>query len=95
MLGLIGDISNITCSSPDGAFYVFPDFSQYLNQSVNGKKLKDTFDISQYILESANVVTVPGDGFGARGHIRFSYATSSEIIEKGIEKIKVALNKVF
>ena len=94
MLGLIRDIPNITCSSPDGAFYVFPDFSQYLNQSVNGKKLKDTFDISQYILESANVVTVPGDGFGATGHIRFSYATSSEIIEKGIEKVKVALNKV-
>ena len=94
ILELLDDIPRISCSNPDGAFYVFPDFSKYLNQSVNGKKLKDTFDISQYILECVNVVTVPGDGFGAAGHIRFSYATSSEIIEKGIEKVKVALKKI-
>ena len=66
-----------------------------LKASQNILAIEDTFDISQYILESANVVTVPGDGFGAAGHIRFSYATSSKIIEKGIEKVKVALNKVF
>ena len=44
MLGLIRDIPNVTCSSPNGAFYVFPDFSLYLNKSVNGEKVKDTFD---------------------------------------------------
>ena len=72
----------------------FPDFSKFLNRFGNGKKLTDTFDLSEYILESANVVTVPGDGFGATGHIRFSYATSSKIIVKGIDKVKRALEKV-
>ena len=38
--------------------------------------------------------STPGDGFGAPGHIRFSYATSSEIIEKGIRRVKTALNKI-
>ena len=51
---------------------MFPDFSYYLGHRGDGKILKDTFDISEYILKSAQVVTVPGDGFGGAGHIRFS-----------------------
>ncbi len=42
----------------------------------------------------AEVVTVPGDGFGAPGHIRFSYATNTEIIRKGIKRVETALNKL-
>ena len=56
--------------------------------------MEDTFDISEYILESVKVVTVPGDGFGGKGHIRFSYATSKDIIKKGIGKVESALNKI-
>nr|MCS5651267.1 hypothetical protein [Candidatus Neomarinimicrobiota bacterium] len=63
-------------------------------RKANDKILKDTFDISEYILGSARVVTVPGDGFGAPGHIRFSYATSKVIIQKGIERVKTALEKI-
>ena len=60
----------------------------------DGKVLKDTFDISEYILNSASVVTVPGDGFGAPGHIRFSYATSTSVIEKGIVQVGAALSNI-
>ena len=58
---LLNDLPGVKCANPKGAFYVFPDFSSYLNQKVNGKLLKDTFDISEYILDSVKVVTVPGD----------------------------------
>jgi len=91
---LLNDLSGVTCSIPDGAFYVFPSFQAFLNKKVNGKILKDTFDISQYILEAVSVVTVPGDGFGAPGYIRFSYATSSETIINGIKRVKTALDKI-
>jgi len=91
---LLQNISNVSCATPGGAFYVFPDFSAYLGQTVNGKELKDTFDISDYILGCASVVTVPGDGFGAPGHIRFSYATSTEIIEQGVELVKSSLERI-
>jgi len=94
IIELLNDLSGVTCSIPDGAFYVFPSFKAFLNKRVNGKILKDTFDISQYILEAVNVVTVPGDGFGAPGYIRFSYATSSETIKKGIRRVKTALDKI-
>ena len=91
---LMNDLPGVTCAVPGGAFYVFPDFSPYLGKVANGQKLKDTFDISEYILGCASVVTVPGDGFGAPGHIRFSYATSTDIIEKGIERVRSVLEKI-
>jgi len=94
VVALLNDIPNISCRVPRGAFYAFPDFSYYLGMSASGKLLKDTFDISEYILSSAEVVTVPGDGFGAPGHIRFSYATSTEIIKKGIKRVKLVLKNL-
>ena len=88
---LLNELPGVKCPVPNGAFYVFPDFSHYLNREANGKLLKDTFDISEYILDAVQVVTVPGDGFGSSGHIRFSYATSSKIIKEGMRRVKNAL----
>ena len=91
---LLNELPDISCAIPGGAFYVFPNFEKYLGKKGNGKLLKDTFDISEYILEAAKVVTVPGDGFGAPGHIRFSYATDSMTIEEGVSRVAVALKNI-
>ena len=91
---LLNELPNIYCAIPGGAFYVFPNFEKYLGKKGNGELLKDTFDISEYILESAKVVTVPGDGFGAPGHIRFSYATDSKTIKEGVDRVAVALKNI-
>ena len=91
---LLNDLPGVRCAIPNGAFYVFPDFSSYLNRKGNGKLLKDTFDISEYILDSVQVVTVPGDGFGSSEHIRFSYATSRKIIQEGMDRVKKALEMI-
>jgi aspartate aminotransferase len=91
---LLNELPNVYCAIPGGAFYVFPNFEKYLGKEGNGKLLKDTFDISEYILESAKVVTVPGDGFGAPGHIRFSYATDSKTIKEGVDRVAVALKNI-
>ena len=91
---LLNELPGVKCPVPNGAFYVFPDFSYYLNREANGKLLKDTFDISEYILDAVQVVTVPGDGFGSSGHIRFSYATSSKIIKEGMGRVKNALEAI-
>ena len=91
---LLNELPGVSCAMPGGAFYAFPDFSAYLDKQGSGKLLKDTFDISNYILGCAKVVTVPGDGFGAPGHIRFSYATSTDIIERGIERVRSVLEQI-
>ena len=94
MVELLNYTPGIKCAKPSGAFYAFPDFSAYLNCMGNNKLLKDTFDISEYILDSVQVVTVPGDGFGASGHIRFSYATNREIIKEGIDRVRKSLHMI-
>ncbi len=95
MFDALNSLDGVTCDMPGGAFYMFPDFSSHLNKATkDGKILRDTFDLSDYILDTASVVTVAGDGFGAKGYLRLSFATSSKIIVKGIERIKKSLEKL-
>lgn len=94
MLLLLNELNNITCAVPKGAFYAFPNFYDYIGKRADKKIIKDTFDISDYILEAAKVVTVPGDGFGAPGYIRLSYAINKKHISEGIKRIKIALENI-
>ena len=95
MFDELNSLDGVDCDMPGGAFYMFPDFSSYLNrQTKDGKILQDTFDLSDYILDTANVVTVAGDGFGAKGYLRLSFATSAEIIKNGIKRIEKSLKEL-
>ena len=95
MFDALNGLGGVHCDMPGGAFYMFPDFSSYLNRETkDGKILRDTFDLSDYILDTANVVTVAGDGFGAKGYLRLSFATSSEIIKNGIKRIEKSLKEL-
>jgi aspartate aminotransferase len=94
MIGLLNEIPKISCSKPKGAFYAFPDCSGYFGTRANGKTMTTSTQLSEYILEESKVVTVPGDGFGAPKNIRFSYAVSSEMIQKGIDRLSQALDQL-
>ncbi|MGE5215570.1 MAG: pyridoxal phosphate-dependent aminotransferase [Chloroflexota bacterium] len=87
-------IEGITCLKPEGAFYVFPNISLLLNKTGLGKKLCSPCDFADYLLEEAKVAGVPGEDFGSHEHIRFSYATSLEDIEKGCARIRDAVAKL-
>ena len=94
MIQLLNEIEGVKCMIPGGAFYAFPDFSYYLGKNHNGEKINDSFELCDYILDVARVVSVPGDGFGAPGHIRFSYAINKDTIRKGIDRIIKALSEL-
>ncbi len=94
MIRLLNEIQGVKCIMPGGAFYAFPDFSYYLDKNYNGEKINDSFKLCDYILDVARVVSVPGDGFGAPGHIRFSYAVNKDTIRKGVERIIKALSEL-
>jgi aspartate aminotransferase len=87
-------LPGIHCLKPQGAFYVFPNVSSLLGRTADGKKLASPCDFADYLLEEAKVAVVPGEDFGSKEHIRFSYATALEDIEKGCKRIAAAVGKL-
>ena len=84
-------IEGVSCITPMGAFYVFPNFSSYFGKTFNGKVIDGSVALADYFLDEARVATVPGAAFGADAFVRFSFATSMEVIEEGMERIRKAL----
>ena len=87
-------IDGISVSNPQGAFYVLPNIERYLSKKINGELIKDTYKLSFYLLEEANVAVVPGEAFFTPSHIRISFATSMENIKEGINRIETALKQL-
>jgi len=87
-------VPGMRCLKPEGAFYVFPNVSALLGKTVAGKKLSSPCDVAEYLLDTARVATVPGEDFGSREHIRFSYATSLDDIEEGCRRIRHAIERL-
>ena len=94
MINRLNEIESVTCALPGGAFYAFPDISPYQGKSTQGKKIETSFDLSDYILDSARTVTVAGAGFGGEGHIRLSYATDEKNFLEGISRIEETLSQL-
>lgn len=94
VLGRLNDMPGITSGKPEGAFYAFPNVSSYYGSSYDGKKITDSGSITDFILEEANVAVVPGGGFGNDENIRISYATSMAELERGLDRIESALQKL-
>lgn len=91
VVGLINNIPGLKLNVPEGAFYVFPDVSSYFGKTLRGTEIKNADDFSMYLLAEANVATVTGDAFGNPNCIRFSYATSEELLTEALRRIKEAL----
>lgn len=90
----LNEIPGVVCLMPQGAFYVFPDFSAFYGRSFGGKIIADSSDLAAYFLDEANVAVVPGGEFGHDNHIRLSYATSMDKIIEGVARIRRALNNL-
>jgi aspartate aminotransferase len=88
---LLSEIPGFKLNMPEGAFYFFPDVSEYFGKTLRGQLLKDANDFAMYLLAEANVATVTGDAFGNPNCIRLSYATSEDQLKEAIKRIKEAL----
>jgi aspartate aminotransferase len=94
IVAALNDIPDVKCLLPEGAFYVFPNVSGVYGRSYKGKKIIGSTELIDYLLDEANVATVPGAAFGSDDHIRLSYATSLKNIEEGVKRIKNAIAKL-
>lgn len=92
VLKLLGAIPGFKLNVPEGAFYVFPDISEYFGKTLRGKAINNASDFSLYLLEEAGVATVTGEAFGDSNCIRISYAASEESLKEAIRRISEALS---
>ena len=77
-------IPGLTCTVPQGAFYVYPNVSAFLGRGG----VRTASELASRLLTEAHVVVVPGEAFGTNEHIRLCYAVSSSVIDKGVERMK-------
>jgi len=84
---LLNEIPGVDCYEPEGAFYCFPSFKGLLGRTIAGRAASDTVTLAEIILDAAKVAVVPGDGFGAPGYARLSYALGDDDLAEGIARI--------
>jgi aspartate aminotransferase len=84
MLAGLATIPGITCTVPQGAFYVYPNVSAFFGRKDAGTAAQ----IAARLLSEAHVVCVPGEAFGTDEHLRFSYAVSADVIDRGFERMR-------
>lgn len=92
---LAREIPGLRVNVPQGAFYLFPEVSEYLNKTApDGRHIATDSDLVMYLLECAHVATVAGAAFAAPGYIRLSYATSDENLTEAFRRISAALSEL-
>lgn len=94
MIDRIKNITGLSVIRPEGAFYVMINFENYLGKSINENVINNSVDFSRELLEHEKVAVIPGSAFGLDKYIRLSYATSEELILKGLDRIESFLNKL-
>ena len=84
MLAKLAEIPGITCTKPEGAFYVYPNVSAYIGKGG----IKTATELATRLLHEAHVVSVPGEAFGTKEHIRISYPVTKQNIDEGTARMK-------
>jgi len=92
MVEQLNSIEGVSCFSPGGAFYVFPDISAYLGSlSPSGTSIASSTDLCLYLLNEAGLALVPGDAFGEPNGLRMSYAAAMEDLVEAMNRFKHGL----
>ena len=85
----LNGMPGLSCATPGGAFYAFPNISSYF-----GSEVRDSVEFSTWLLRQSGVAVVPGSAFGMEGHVRISFATSMENLVTGMERMEEALARM-
>jgi aspartate aminotransferase len=84
----LNKISGVTCLAAQGAFYSFPSFHAFIGAN---KTFASDHELADYLLNKANIATVPGSAFGAPGYLRLSFAVDETSLKEALLRLKIAL----
>ena len=88
------NIPGVKLNTPPATFYCFPDFSAYIGKSYNGKKISNSFELADFLLNVAHVATVAGGAFGVDSCIRMSYVVGFDRIQEAFKRLNETLKKL-
>jgi aspartate aminotransferase len=94
MLAKLAEIPGVTCTRPEGAFYVYPNISAYLDSTGGKGGVRTATELATRLLHEAHVVTVPGEAFGTAEHIRISYPVTKQSIDEGTRRMAEFLRQL-
>lgn len=89
----LSGMEGVSCMEPEGAFYAFPSFEGVLGQTIAGKRVDTTLQLSDIVLEEAKIAFVAGEAFGAPGYGRFSFALGDDALAEGMDRLAALLGR--
>jgi len=92
MVERMNQIPGVSCIKPQGAFYVMMNIEQLIGKEMHGVVIKDSADFCELFLKYGKVAVVPGTAFNSPNFVRWSYATATENIRKGLSRLEKFLN---
>ncbi len=90
MLAKLAEIPGVTCTKPEGAFYVYPNIGAFIGKGG----IKSATELATRLLHEAHVVAVPGEAFGTSEHIRLSYPVTKQSIDEGTRRMAEFLTRL-
>ena len=94
VIKLLGEVPGINYNTPEGAFYLFINIKSYLGKSDGTQAINSDSDLCMYLLQKAYIALVPGSAFGDEECVRFSYATSNDLLIEAVDRMKKALGQL-
>lgn len=91
LLERLNAMEGVSCVNARGAFYLMPNVAKLFGKSHDGKVLKDSMDVADFLLDKAHIAVVPGAAFMAPENLRISYSNSMENIKEGMDRMEAAL----
>jgi aspartate aminotransferase len=93
MHSLLDGIEGVECLMPQGAFYAYPSFEGVLGRTIGGRKVDDTLELCEVVLDQAKVAMVPGEAFGTPGYVRLSFALGDDDLGEGVRRVADLLSE--
>lgn len=87
MHALLSSMPGVDCTEPEGAFYCFPSVDGLFGRTIAGRRLDSSAAVAEVLLDAAGIAVVPGEGFGAPGYLRISYALADDQLEAGMQRM--------